>query len=118
VQDVAIEEQERTQCLVLGRRGNPALDSQGAEEASNFGRSHLGGMTLAVEEDVAADPPHVGFFGAATAVAKAVGLSHAVEQLGRAWAGLAYDKRDVLRLRIADGTKRSGSHSYRENSAR
>ena len=33
VQDVAVEEEERAQRLVLGRRGNPALDRQGAEEA-------------------------------------------------------------------------------------
>ena len=72
MQDVAVEKQERAQRLVLGRSGNPTLDRQGAEKASDLGRAHLGGMALAVEEDVATDPPDVGFLGAPTAVAKAV----------------------------------------------
>ncbi len=55
--DVAVEEQERAQRLVLGRGSHPTLDGQGTEKVSDFGRAHLGGMALAVEEDVAADPP-------------------------------------------------------------
>jgi len=64
MQDVAVEEQERAQRLVLGRGGYPTFDGQGAEKACDFRRAHLGGMALAVEEDVAADPPDVGLLGA------------------------------------------------------
>jgi hypothetical protein len=51
VQDVAVEEQERAQRLVLGGGGNLALDGEGAEEARDLGGAHLGGMALVVEED-------------------------------------------------------------------
>jgi hypothetical protein len=103
MQDVAVEEQERAQRLVLGRGGHPTFDGQGAEKACDFRRAHLGGMALAVEEDVAADPPDVGLLGAATAVAKAVGLTHAVEELGRARAdraGFPYDQGRVRHSEI------------------
>jgi hypothetical protein len=39
-------------------------------------------MALAVEEDEAPDPSHVRLLGAATTVAKAVGLAHAIEEPG------------------------------------
>jgi len=39
-------------------------------------------MALAVEQDEAADPSDVGFLGAATAVAKAVSFTYAIEELG------------------------------------
>jgi len=52
---MAVEEQERAQRLALGGGGDLALDGEGAEEARDRGGAHVGGMALAVEEDVAAD---------------------------------------------------------------
>src|SRR2546422_858669 len=46
------------------------------------GGAHLGGMPLAVEEDIPADAADVGLLGAAADVAKAVGFPHPVEELG------------------------------------
>src|SRR3989338_6526594 len=110
VEHVAVEEQERAERLVLGRGGDAALDRQRAQEAGDLGRSHLGRVALAVEEDVAADPRDVGLLGAPAVVTGTHGVAHAVEQprFGRAGcAGLPHgcdrpkggDSRDPLSFR-------------------
>jgi hypothetical protein len=81
-QHVTVEEQERAQRLVLGRGGHPALDRERVEDAGDLGSTQLGRMTLAMEEDVPVDPGDVGLFCAATIVAGAQGVSHAVEKAG------------------------------------
>jgi hypothetical protein len=116
VQDVAVEEQERAQRLVLGGGGNLALDGEGAEEARDLGGAHLGGMALVVDEDAPADPSDVSLLGAATAVAKAVGLPHAVEEPGWApvdRAGFPHDERRVRRSGVSHADVGLESHSAR-----
>jgi hypothetical protein len=84
MQDVAREEQERAERLVLGGGSHATVDGQGAEEARALRGAHLGRMALAVEEDVAANPTDGRRLGAAAAVAEAIDFADAVEELGRA----------------------------------
>lgn len=56
---LAVEKQQRAQRLVLGGSRHLAVDGERGEEARELGRSHLGGVTLAVEQDVATDPGDV-----------------------------------------------------------
>jgi hypothetical protein len=83
------------------------LDGQGAEEPRDLGRTHLGGMALAVKEDVPADPADGGLLGAATAVAKALASRTRSRSLGgRGPVGLgSRTTRDV-----------SGARGYRTHS--
>jgi len=116
LQDVAVEEQERAQRLVLGGGRDFALDGQGTEEARDLGGAHVGGMALAVEEDVPADPSDVRLLGAAAAVAEAVGFADAVEELGRAGrgrAGLRHDEGRVRRSGIPHALVGLERHSAR-----
>jgi hypothetical protein len=93
--------------------GDLALDGQGAEEARDLGSAHLGGMALAVKEDVAADPPDVRLLGAATAVAQADGFPYALEQprgTRTDRAGLPHDTRRNRSLRVPDADAGLESH--------
>jgi len=83
LQDLAIEEEQRAQRLVLRGRRDVALDGQGTQEPRDLGRAHLGGVTLVVKEDVAADPSDVGLLGAGAAVAGAQRRPHAIQQARR-----------------------------------
>ena len=111
MQNVPVEKQKSAERLVLGRGGDPALDRQGAQKPRDLSGTHLGGMALAVEEDVAADPADVRLLGAATAVAKADGLAHAVEKPWRTGAGFAHEEAGARRSGITDGAENSGCHS-------
>jgi len=53
------------------------------EESVDLRLTHLLGVALVVEEDVTADPPDVGLFGAQAVVAGADGDADAVEELRR-----------------------------------
>ena len=55
------------------RGGHLPVDRKRAQEASDLGRSHLGGVALGVEEDVASDPRDVGLPGAGAVAASAEG---------------------------------------------
>jgi hypothetical protein len=79
-QDFAVKEKERAQRLVLRGRRDLLLDGQRAQELRDLGRSHLRGVTLAVEEDIAPDPGDGGLLGATAVVPSPDGFSHAVEQ--------------------------------------
>jgi hypothetical protein len=116
LEDVAVEEQESVQRLVLGRGGNLALDGQGTQEARDLGGAHLEGMRLAMEADVPADPPDVGRLGASTPVAQPDGFPDAVEQFRRARAGRARFARHQIRSRrsrVPDALIDDESHSAR-----
>jgi len=80
LQHFSVEEQKRTEGLVLGRGGDLPVDGQGAEEARDLGRRHLRGMALVVEEDVAPDPRDIRVLGAATVVTSAKSAADAIEQ--------------------------------------
>jgi len=53
---MSIEEQQRAQRLILGRRRHVPFDGKRAEKLRDFRYAHLGRMALAVEEGEAADP--------------------------------------------------------------
>ena len=94
-QDLPVQEEQGAQRLVLRGRGDLPLDGEGAQEAGDFGRPHVGGVALVVEENVATDPRDVGLLGAAAVMSGADGCADAVEQsrLGHAGrVGFAYAK--------------------------
>src|SRR5262245_450948 len=86
VENVAVQEEQCAQRLVLGRGRDLAVDGERGQERGYFGRAHLDRVPLAVEEDVPPDPVNVGLLGAAAVVPGADGLADAVEEswLGRA----------------------------------
>ena len=83
IEHFAVEEQQRPERLILGGGGDPPVDGQRGEELRDLRRPHLGGMALAVEEDVAPDPAHVRLLGPPAVVARLEGLADAVEELRR-----------------------------------
>ncbi|MBI2187338.1 MAG: hypothetical protein HYU37_09520 [Acidobacteria bacterium] len=81
-QHVFIEKQQRTECLILCGGADVLVDREKRQKPRDFRDAHLGGMCLAMEEDVAADPVDVGLFGPPAVMAGTNRLAHAVEQLG------------------------------------
>ena len=79
-QDLAVEEEERGERLILGRGGDAEVDGEGGEEGADRLRAELGRVALAVEEDVAADPAAVSLLGPRAVVADAQRRPHAVQQ--------------------------------------
>lgn len=79
LQDFAIEEEDGGKSLVLGGGGNGAFGGKVDEEGVYFRRAHFEGMAFFVEEDIPANPVHVGFFGAVGVVFGAQGIAHSVE---------------------------------------
>lgn len=80
MQDVAVEEGDGAQCLVLGGGGDIALGREVDDELLDFGDSHFTRMPFVVEQDVTADPVEVGFFGAQGVVFSADGVADLVEE--------------------------------------
>jgi len=82
---LAVQEQQRAQRLVLrgGRHLSP--DGERRQELRHLSRSHLGGMALAVKQNVPADPREVRFFRATAVVACAYGVAHTVEESRPLW---------------------------------
>jgi len=64
LQDVAIQEDDGAQCLVLSRSGDMPFYGEVGDESLYFLRAHVFWVALVVEEDVALDPILVCFFGA------------------------------------------------------
>jgi len=56
LENVAIQEEERAQRLILRGCRHVAFDGERAEKLGDLRSAHLGWMALAVEEDEAADP--------------------------------------------------------------
>jgi len=79
-EDIAVQEQQRRECLVLRRGAHAALHREVREEGLDLGAAHVGRVALAVEQDEASDPADVGFFGAAAAMERAHRGVHTVEQ--------------------------------------
>jgi hypothetical protein len=93
---VSIQEEQGTECLVLGGRGDLVSYGERGQECRDLGRPHLGRMPLAVEEDEPPDPVNVGFLGPATVVPGADRLADAVQEAGpgrRGRARLAHEPR-------------------------
>lgn len=78
-----VEKQQRRERLVLCRSADMTIGGEPRQE----GRDVLGlqrrGVRLAVEQDVPADPRHVGRFRPPTVVPHAGGVAHLVQQLRR-----------------------------------
>src|SRR3989304_3579146 len=83
---LAVQEQQRAQRLVLRGGRHLPLNSERPRELRHLSRSHLGGMALAVKQDVPADPPDVRLFRATAVVARAYGVAHPVEESRPLWA--------------------------------
>jgi len=92
MQDVAVENQQRAQRLVLARCVHLPFDSERAEKLRDLGPAHLGRMPLAVKQDEATDPSDIGLLGAPTAVAQPIGLAHAIQQSGLAHASIDLER--------------------------
>src|SRR5262245_4271291 len=105
---LAIEEQERAQRLILGGSRHAALDGERAEEARHLWSAELGGMALAVKEDVAPDPGDAGFLGAATVMPDPERRAHPIEQAGLRRGGLAHEGRRGVRPQVAYNFDRVG----------
>jgi len=78
----AIEEEQGAQGLVLGGGRDLVVDGERCQEGADFGGAHLGGVALAVKEDVTLNPMDVRLLGAPAIVAGADGIAHAVEKSG------------------------------------
>ncbi len=79
---VAVEEQERTQRLVLRRGRDLTIHGEMGEELPDFFYSHLRWVTLPVEEDEAPDPVRVSLLGAQAQVSEARDGADAFEESG------------------------------------
>jgi hypothetical protein len=77
----AVEEQQGAQRLVLRRRADVAADREPRKKAGDLGGSHLRGMPLPVEEDVAPDPADVRLLRPAAVVASPDRVADLVQEL-------------------------------------
>jgi len=82
---LAIEKEQGTQSLVLGRGRHLVVNGKGGQECRDLGGAQLSRVALAVEEDVPLDPMDVGLLGATTVVSGADGLADLIEK-ARLWA--------------------------------
>jgi len=73
--DLAVEEQEGTEGLVLYRGSDVFFDREVGEKAFDLGSAHLGRMAHVVEIDVALDPADVGLLGTVGIVFEADGIT-------------------------------------------
>src|SRR5215470_5869158 len=80
-EDLAIEEEQRVEGLVLGGRRDTVTNSECRQEGRDLRGPHLGRMALAMEEDVTLDPMDVWLLSPPAVVACANGETDAVEEL-------------------------------------
>ncbi len=80
LEDVAIEEENGCESLVLGAGGEVGADGEHFEKCSRLGAAELTGVARAVEADVAADPADIGFLGSAAEGADPGRCAHGVEK--------------------------------------
>ena len=80
VQDVAVEEEDGAEGLILGGSGDVFLLGEVGEESLDFWSAHFEGVTFVMEEDEAFDPVDVGFFGAIGIMFEAQGFADLVEK--------------------------------------
>ena len=83
IQDVAVQEQQRGERLVLGRGGDLPVDGEPGQEAAHLAGAHLPGVPLVMEQDEATNPVDVGVLGAGAVMPRSEGRSYAVEQARR-----------------------------------
>jgi hypothetical protein len=83
VKDIAIEEQERAERLVLRRRADATLRREPRQKRGDLGGAHVRRMPLAMEENVPPNPIGVGVLGSPAVMFCANRLTNAIEQLRR-----------------------------------
>jgi hypothetical protein len=81
VEDVAVEEEERAQRLVLGAGAHSPPDGEIREKRDDLLWAHVLGMALSVVEDESPHPGDVGLLGPQAVVTLARGDPNAVEEL-------------------------------------
>src|SRR5437762_9639305 len=79
--DLPVEEEERCQGLILRRATDLGIDGERGQKAGGFGGAQLTRVTLAVKQDVAADPADVGLLRPATVVPRSKRVPDDVDQL-------------------------------------
>ena len=84
-ENVTIEEDDCAEGLVLRGGGEFTFDGKVGDECLNFFNAHVFGMAFFVEEDVAANPVHVGLFGALGVVLDADGVADLFEEFSSFW---------------------------------
>jgi len=80
-EDLAIEEEEGAERLILRGSRDVFFHCQVSEEGPDFGSAHVPGVTFAVEENEAPDPIHVGLLGAERGVFATDGVTNLVKEL-------------------------------------
>lgn len=80
VEDLAVEEEDCAEGLVLGGGGDISFHSEVGQEGLDFWGTHIGGMAFVVEEDEAAHPVHVGLFGAVGVVFESEDLAELIQK--------------------------------------
>jgi hypothetical protein len=83
LEDMAVEEEESGESLILCGGGDVLFDGEVGEEGLDFWGAHVFGVTFVMEEDVAFDPVAVGLFGAVGVVFEAQGVGDLVEEFSR-----------------------------------
>jgi len=87
MKDVAIEEKDGSQCLILGGGGNFFDRCEVGEELVDFGRAHFFGVAFVMEEDVFLCPVDVGVASARGIVFEVDGLALVEEFFLFPWRG-------------------------------
>lgn len=85
-EDLAVEEEDGAEGLVLGGGGDAPFDGEVGEEGFDLRRAHFAGVAFVVEEDEPFDPGDVGLFGADGIVFAADRISDLVEKFLRSFA--------------------------------
>ena len=105
VKNVAVEEEDSAEGLVLGGGGDMTLDGEMCDEGLDLIGAHVFGVAFIMKEDVAFDPVLVGLFGAVGVVFGADGVAHLIEQ----FAGRGFDGRG---LHFIDLLGRDGYNAF------
>jgi len=80
-----VQEEQSAARLILSRGAHTPLLGQMRQEALDLRLCHLARMALAVEQDEADDPPHVGFLGPAAVMAGMERLPDLVQKAKARW---------------------------------
>ena len=64
LKNIAIQEEDGAECLILSGCGDFPTRGKMGEELSNFGESHVFRVTFTMIENVVSDPENIGIFGA------------------------------------------------------
>ncbi len=80
VEDVAVEEEDGAEGLILGGGGDVFLGGEVSEVVLDFLDAHVFGVAFVVVEDEAFDPFAIGLFGAVGVVLDANGFGELVEE--------------------------------------